>query len=69
MEYIFQFDGGTGRLPKTGAISIVKKSKSVIAFVNYEETLKLAYETFYFINQTETISMIAKSLYILFIYY
>lgn len=64
MKYIFQIDEGTGRLTKTGAISMVKKSKSVIAFVPYEEALKLAHETLDFINQAEMVAMMAgKPLY------
>lgn len=64
MKYIFQIDEGVGRLTKTGAVTMANKQKSVIAFVPYEETLKMAYETLDFINQAETVAMMnGKPLY------
>lgn len=63
-RYIFQIDEGIGEVIKNGAIKMVKKEKTVMSFVSYEDTLKLAHEVLDFIRQAEIVAMMnGKPLY------
>jgi hypothetical protein len=50
MKYILKIDEGAGQISENGSIQITKKDKTVIAYILYEEMLKIAYETIDFIK-------------------
>jgi len=63
-RYVFQIDEGIGQVTKNGAVKMTKKEKTVMSFVSYEDTLKLAHEVSDFILQAEIVAMLnGKPLY------
>lgn len=63
-KYILKIDEGDGKITDNGAIQMVKKNVSVVAYIPYDEMLKIAYETIDFINHAELVAMMkGKPLY------
>ena len=63
-KYVFGISEGIGQLTETGGIKMTQKQKSVIAYLPYDETLKIAHEIVDFIKQAEITAMMkGKPLY------
>lgn len=57
-KYFLQITEGDGQMTSNGAIKMVNKEKNAVAYIPYEDTLKIAHEVLDFISQTEIIAML-----------
>lgn len=64
LKYVLKIDEGAGKVGHNGAIMMVSKEKNAVAYIPYDEMLKMAHEIIDFIKQAEIISMLnGKPLY------